>query len=471
MDLSPQMAPSSHASAAPRRFEPEALSAVELSRLIRRREVSCEEVTRAFLERAEADRELHAFVTITRPLALRMARRVDAVHPRTRREVGSALWGVPIGIKDLHPVRGTFTKLGSRAFRWLVTPYDDPLAARLREAGLVFVGKTATSELGMSPITEPDIHEATRNPWDRTRTAGGSSGGAGAAVAGGLLPLAEGSDGAGSIRIPAALNLLFGFKASRGVLVNPHAAIDRLELAVCGPLAKSVADAAAMLDVLRERSGPSWLHGLERPPRKLRIKFAKHTPLMPSHPEIAAAVERVAKTLAALGHDVEEAPWYDGTVDDFLPLWRSLAARAPVLLPHKLQPMTKWLRDAGRSTTDADVDHAYRYFGGRTARWFGDADVWLSPTTPLLAPEVGSLRRATPRETFDAVAPLGYFTAIFNVSGQPAATVPTGLSQQGLPMGAHLVARHGEDRTLLALARQLEQALPWAHQYPKVFQR
>jgi amidase len=444
-----------------------ALSAVEIGTLIRRRAVSSEEVTRFFLDRAEADRCLHAFVSVTRPLALRMARRIDA----TRAEEGrlpSALRGVPIGIKDLHPVRGTFTKLGSRAFRWLVTPYDDPLVARLRRAGLVFVGKTATSELGMSPITEPDIHEATRNPWDLRRTAGGSSGGAGAAVAGGLLPIAQGSDGAGSIRIPSALNLLFGFKASRGVLVNPHRAIDRLELAVCGPLARSVADAAAMLDVLRERPGPAWLHGIERPPRKLRIRFAQHSPLMPSHPAIAATVVRYAKALAALGHDVEEAPWYDGTVDDFLPLWRSLAARAPVLLPHKLQPMTKWLRDAGRATTDAEVDRAYHHFGGRTLRWFGDADVWLSPTTPILAPEVGTLRRPTPRETFDAVAPLGYFTAIFNVSGQPAASVPAGLSTEGLPMGIHLVGRHGEDRTILALARQLERELPWDHHYAEV---
>jgi amidase len=250
------------------------------------------------------------------------------------------------------------------------------------------------------------------------------------------------------------------------VLVNPHRAIDRLELAVCGPLAKTTADAAAMLDILRERSAPSLLHGLDRPPRRLRIKFAPHSPLMQSDPEIATAVLRVAKALAALGHDVDEAPWYDGTVDDFLPLWRSLAARAPILLPHKLQPMTKWLRDAGRQTTDAEVDWAFSHFGTKTVRWFGDADIWLSPTTPIFAPPIGSLDRDTPRATFDAVAPLGYMTAIFNVTGQPAASVPMGLSRAGLPMGAHLVGRVGQDRALLALCRQLELALPWAHLYP-----
>ncbi|CAN5546027.1 amidase family protein [soil metagenome] len=439
------------------------LSAVQLSSLVRRREVSSEEITRVFLEQAKArNPELSAFASITEGLALRMARRVDAVRKPTS---ASALWGVPLGVKDLHLVRGTFTRLGSRAFRYLVAPIDDPLAARLRSAGTVFIGKTATSELGMSPVTEPDIHSPTRNPWDLTRTAGGSSGGAGSALAAGLLPIAEGSDGAGSIRIPASLNLLFGFKASRGVLVNPHRAVDRLELAVCGPIAKTTSDAAAMLDVLRERSGPSLLQGIDRAPKRLRVRFATFTPLGPTHPEIAEAVIRVAKILASMGHDVEEAPWYDGTVDDFLPLWRSLAARAPVRFPAKLQPMTKWLRDAGQSTTDADVDRAFAHFGGRTVEWFGDVDVWLSPTTPILAPVIGSLTRATPRETFDAVAPLGHLTAIFNVTGQPAASVPMGLSREGLPMGAHLVGRLGQDRALLALCRQLEQAMPWAHHY------
>lgn len=446
-----------------------ALSAVEISRLVRRRDVSSEEATRFFLERTHrSNDELSAFASITEDLAIRMARRIDAARPTRGRAAHSGLWGVPIGIKDLHLVRGTFTRLGSRAFRYLVAPFDDPLAARLRAAGMVFIGKTATSELGMSPITEPDIHPPTRNPWDRRRTAGGSSGGAGAAVAAGMIPLGEGSDGAGSIRIPAALNHLFGFKASRGALVNPHRAVDPLELAVCGPLSKTVGDAAAMLDELREHRGPSLLRGLDRPPRPLRIKFATSTPLMKSDPEIAAGVLRVAKALEDLGHHVEEGVWYDGTVDDFLPLWRSLAARAPVLLPKMLQPMTKWLRDAGRTTTEAEVQRAFTYFGGRTKDWFGDADVWLSPTTPILAPEIGSLVRSTPRETFDAVAPLGYLTAIFNVTGQPAASVPMGLSRAGLPMGAHVVGRLGQDRALLALCRQLELAMPWSHLYSRV---
>lgn len=440
-------------------------SAVELSRLVLRREISSLELTRHYLDRAtRANGELAAFASITEGLALRMARRIDARRPSHP----SPLWGVPIGIKDLHPVRGTFTKMGSRAFRWLVTPFDDPIAARLRAAGTVFVGKTTTSELGMSPITEPAIHPPTRNPWNPQRTAGGSSGGAAAAVAAGMLPVAQGSDGAGSIRIPAALCGLFGFKSSRGTVVNPHRAIDRWELAVCGPLARTTADAAAMLDVLRIHRGPSLLRGLDRPPRRLRIRFATRTPLMPSDPALVRAVMEVARTLADMGHVVEESPWYDGTVDDFLPLWRELAARAPVPVPSKLQPMTKWLRDTGRATTAAEVEHANQYFGDKARRWFGDVDVWLSPSTPILAPEVGSLVRATPRETFDAVAPLGYFTAIFNVTGQPAASVPAGVAPNGLPLGVQLVGRVGQDRSLMTLCRQLELARPWTHVAPSV---
>src|SRR5882672_4677991 len=183
-------------------------SAIELGALIRSRALASEDLTEIYLRRIEKiDPELNSFVQVLGDEAMRSARRADRDTPQPAHR----FHGVPIGIKDLNAVRGSFMRMGSKAFERLLSPADDLVVARLRKAGLVFIGKTATSELGALPVTEPDIHPPTRNPWDLERTSGGSSGGAGAAVAGGLLPIAHGSDGAGSVRIPASLGQLYGF--------------------------------------------------------------------------------------------------------------------------------------------------------------------------------------------------------------------------------------------------------------------
>jgi amidase len=448
-------------------------SALEQAELVRTRRVSSEELTRGYLERIAAKNpHLQAFVTVFEQGALAAARRRDRAIRRGDAGSLPPFHGVPIGIKDLNGVRGTFGRLGSRAFKYLLWPIDDPSVAQLRRGGFVFVGKLATSELGAMPVTEPDIHPPTRNPWDLGVTPGGSSGGSAAAVAAGLLPIAHGSDGAGSIRIPSSLCHLFGLKPSRGRVPNPFERGPDA-LTTCGPIARTVADAAAMLDVQAGVTcgNPSraplpplpFLDLARRPPGGLRIRFTTRSPLCETTKEIDQAVRTVASQLSALGHSVEEGGAPDGELSEFLPLWQRLIATAPVLRRSLLQPVTRWLLEPGKLLRAADVQALQKRLERRVLDWFGDADLWLTPTVPVPPPRVGAWAGLPPEEAFRRAAELGAFTAIFNVSGQPAASVPAALSQAGYPIGVQLAGRPLADGVVLAVARQLEEAAPWRH--------
>lgn len=441
------------------------LSALEQARLVARRELSSVELVRLYQERIRRlDTQTRAFVTVFGQRALLKARLADEAVKRARGPLGP-FHGVPIGIKDLDPVRFSFSKMGSRGYAYLWSPVDGPVAKRLRRGGFVMLGKLATSEFGALPVTEPDIHAPTRNPWNLEHSSGGSSGGAGAAVAAGLLPIAQGSDGGGSIRIPACFGHLFGIKASRGALPNPYARLDLLGMVAPGPLAHTVDDAAALLDLLRgSQADPaaSFRARASRPPTALRIRFTTQSPLgRPVEPDIAAAVGRVAKTLADLGHHVEESTMISAELDEFLPVYQWQMARIPALAERWLQPATRWLRAHGRSVTDATA----RRLAGRLARkidaWFGDHDLWVTPTVAVRPPRVGEWNDLDPEAQFLAASRLGDFTAGFNVSGHAAANIPSGLDSTGLPIGVQLVAPRGDDHVLLAVAKQLEAALPW----------
>lgn len=438
------------------------LSALELAAAIRRREISSEEAVTASLERIRAlDPLLGAFTDVRGRRALRDARAKDSGPP------AGPFHGVPIGIKDLNLVRGTFTRFGSRSFRWLVAPVDDPVAAAVRRAGFVIVGKLATSEFGTLPITETEIHPPARNPWSPDRTPGGSSGGSGAAVASGMLPIAHGSDGGGSIRIPAAFCHLFGFKTSRGLTPLVSRRVDRTGLGVEGALTQTVDDAAAFVEVLAGRAIPDC-----RPsPRRLRVRVTTDATIAPSGPEFVAATERVAALLADLGHDVERAPTVDGGLDEFLPLWTRLAANLPIARESTLQPVNRWLRAEGRGLAHADVARMHEALAAKVLAWCGDADLWVTPTVAMDPPRVGAWRALAPSDLFAAVAPIAQFTAPFNVSGQPAASVPAGFTAAGLPIGVQLVGRVGEDRLLLDVCRALEAAMPWRQVHPALARR
>jgi amidase len=442
--------------------------ALELAARIRRREISSVEATRAALETIRRrDAEYCAFVEVAERSALAAAERADA--RLARGGVLPAFLGVPTAIKDHEHVRGMGTRVGSVALSWLKTwPFDGLLTRRCREAGFVLLGKLATSEMTILPFIDGDLHRPTRNPIDRTRYAGGSSGGSSAAVAAGMIPIAPGSDGAGSIRLPASFCGLVGVKPGRGTLFHEHTATDPTEISAVGPLAHDLADAAAMLDVLDGRAAHqdvpapgSFRAALAVRPRGLKIKLALRSPLVDVDPEIEGAVRRAARALESLGHHVEDAASLDGTLEEFLPMMARMVAMIPLprLLDPWLQPTTLWLREVGRKIDRAALFRAKELLEARVLDWFGDADAVVCPTCAVPPPKVGAFSGLGGEAVFRAVVPIGAFTAGFNVSGQPALSLPAGLSTRGFPMGVQLVGRPRQDRALLGLAADLEPLL------------
>jgi amidase len=448
-------------------------SAVDLARRIRAREVSSEDVLEACLERiAEVDGRVTAFVDLLRDRARDEARAADS-RLRKRGATLGPFHGVPIAVKDLNLAKGSFSRFGSRAFERLFVPFDDPVVARLRRAGFVIVGKTATSELGSLPVTEPDIHPPTRNPWDLGVTPGGSSGGAGAAVAAGMVPIAQGGDAAGSIRIPSSFCRLFGIKPSRGRVENPFTHEDEHIIWTCGPLARTVGDAAAVLDVMAgitvgqpHRAPPPprpFAELAEQAPRGLRIAVAVHSNHVQTEPEIAAAVERVASLLSGLGHRIErrslDLP--EGIIDEFLPVWQATAATAPVHDWSLTQPVTRWLGEQGMHVQAERVVRIVQKLGALVLEQFGDVDAWITPTVAVAPPRIGAWSGLAPPDVFREAIKLGVFTAPFNISGQPAASVPAGRSSLGHPIGVQIAGRPLADGLVLALAREIERHAPW----------
>ena len=452
--------------------------AVEQARLLRRRELSSRELIDACLARiARQNPRLQAFVEVTvrraRWAAAAKDREITRAVRRGEQDRLPPFCGVPIAIKDLNFLRGTFTRMGSRNFPRMWSPVDDNTAGQLRRGGFVFVGKLATSEFGALPVTEPDIHPPTRNPWRPDVSAGGSSGGSGCAVASGMLSVAQGSDGAGSIRIPAAFCGIYGLKPSRGRVANAYGLDDRDILYTCGPLSRCVDDAAALLDVMAGVSvgKPHWLRppatsfaqAAREAPRRLRVRLSTSAPIDEAvHPAWVAAAEAAARVLADAGHIVEEGPITAGTVDEFIPLYQNQLARVPRARLDRLQPATRWLVEHGRQVSHAQARRIFLDLSRRVHAWVGDADVVITPTVVGPPPAIGAWQRLDGEAAFRAAAVYGAFTAVFNLSGQPAASVPVGLSPEGFPIGVQVVGRASRDDWVLAISRQLEQAFPRA---------
>lgn len=447
-------------------------TALELATAIRRGELSSEETVRYFLARIEAlNPELHAFVDVFARRAVLDARLHDLQRRTTRsRNELPPFHGVPSAIKDLNFVRFSRTRFGSAGMSvW--SPVDDRSAASFRRGGFVLLGKLAASEVGAMPVTEPDIHPPTRNPWNRDHTAGGSSGGSGAAVAAGLLPIAHGSDGAGSVRIPSSFCHLYGFKPSRGRVANAFGLPDRNIIYTCGPLAQTVDDAAAALDVMAGISvgKPHWLRPPDAPfaelarrePRPMRFAVLYHNHHATSHPEVVATTERLVQQLTALGHQQVEAKHPDLTLDEFLPLYFRYVAEVPLMRWSKAQPVTRWLAESGRPLRRSDVNTLQASLEARLAAWASEVDIFVSPTVPHLPPAIGAYTAPDPEAAFRSAAELGTFTALFNLLGMPAASLPLGVSSGGLPIGVQLAMPVGRDAELLALSRTIEQAMPW----------
>lgn len=441
------------------------LSALQQSALLRGGSVSVAELTRAYLDRIERlDPSLNAFVQYIPGRAMATAQALD--RARRRGEAAGPLWGLPTAMKDLHLTRGMFVRLGSRAFRHLWSPFDDASSAAVRRAGMVMTGKLATSELAILPIIDTDLHPPTRNPWDLSRYSGGSSGGSSAAIAAGLMPVAVASDGGGSIRIPAAFCGLVGHKPTRDLVFNPLGTFERLSISVIGPHARSVDDAAALLDALigPTRNEP-FLDAIRAPLPPLRVRFTTRNPVIDTDPEIAAQTLRAARALADMGHHVEEGRPFEGTAEEFLLLYYYLVHNMFVPFASRLQPTSRWLRERGRGIQLTDALARREVFRSRVDRWFEGVDLWLTPTVAVPPPRVGVWKDESPEGLMRVAAPLGAFTAIFNASGNPATSVPLWSTPDGrpapgaLPAGIQLVAPRGQDRRALAVARALLEAL------------
>ncbi|MFO7251697.1 MAG: amidase [Actinomycetes bacterium] len=455
------------------------LSALELAAAVRCRELSPVEIAEHYLRRVTAlNATAGAYVTVTAELALRQARRAE------RRVLQAAdpdelppLLGVPVPVQDLVPVKDVRCTLGSAAYRELIAPVDDPVVVRLREAGTVLLGKTTTSEFGLACFTESDVAPPARNPWAPDRSAGGAAGGAAVAVSAGLAAAAHGVDGLGAVRVAAAACGVVGVKPSRGRVPAGIWAPDPFGLTVPGVVARTVADAAALLDVLsRDGEGPEWTaprDGLSftecaaRAPGRLRIGVTA-TPPVPGvslDPEVAAAVERACRLLECLGHElVETSPVLGPEGDRILDvLWFTMARLHTVRAAHahRLRPLTAWLRGMGRLAAGLEVIRAHaeldRAMRDAMLRQEADVDVVLTPTIAQPPPPIGWFTDGVgPAETFARMKAFSPFAAEANLTGRPSVTLPLYRSAGGLPIGVMLTGRWGEEGTLLSLCAQIE---------------
>ncbi|MCS5734003.1 amidase [Herbiconiux daphne] len=466
------------------------LTALEQYRFLQRGELGVLEVVDHYLERIDRlDGGLGAFHTVTASEARARAREVEASVPRT-----APLWGLAYADKDLVRRAGVRTTFGSRVFADFVPDESDELPLQLDSAGAVSLGKTATPEFGLPSYTENLVAPPARDPYDTSLGAGGSSGGAAVAVAAGLLPFAPGSDGGGSIRIPAAVCGLVGLKPSRGLVPAGSGQDSLAGLPVAGPIARTVSDAALLLDGMIARRGDRILHhhtlraptfddGLflgaaVRGEGRFQVGVTTGSPWETAYdihldPEARAALDVARDTLVALGHGMEEfavepAPDYP---DAFRVIWQAGASQIPVDDDSEqlLEPLTRWLVHRGRALPASDLVRALATLSAyerSIVRQFDRFDAVLMPTLAMTPRPIGWYDRDDGERNFAQQVEYTPFTSFVNVSGLPAITLPVHRTPDGQPMGAQLIGRPGGEATLLSLGRQLERRLHWDRVHP-----
>ena len=442
-----------------------ALTAREMASRVRSRLISPADLLRAHLERiATLDPAIGAFQVVRADQAM-----AEAAALAERDDLAELpLAGVPVAIKDNVDVAGEPTRAGSAATSGKAAAADDELVRLLREAGCVIIGKTQMPELAIWPFTEPASAAATRNPWDRNRTPGGSTGGGAAAVAAGMAALALGSDGGGSIRIPAACCGLFGLKPAPGLVPLPGGRSEHwFGMSAFGPLARTVTDAAIMLDVLRGAASDADPRPPERP---LRIAFSARHPLpgASAAPAVKAALDQAVGLLRDVGHElVPQAPPYPATLGlRFNGRWLAgIAQDAAGLDRSALEPRTRRMVQLGARLSNRTRPASADRFTEQAADWFRNFDALLTPTLTRGAYPVGTWDGKGWVRTMLGVANWIY-TPPWNIAGLPAASVPFGHDEEGLPIGLQLVGPRGSEDALLDLASQIEQLHPWPQLAP-----
>jgi amidase len=468
-------------------------SAIELAAMVRSGEISARELVEISLARIEElNPALNAFVDIDAERALTTAEGIQAGDPRP-------FAGVPVAIKNNRPVQGLRLTYGCALMEQNMCDYDHNVTRRLKDAGFVIVGTTTLPEYGILPVSEARIFGPTRNPWDLQRTPGGSSGGAAAAVASGMIPVAHGNDGGGSIRIPAACCGLVGLKPSRG-RISAAPELGDSSLVVDGVLTRTVADTAAILDVLAgyEPGDATWApppaepfaDSAGRAPRTLRIAATTlpPTPDAVVDPPCARAVTDAAELLRSLGHEVEDVdpPWQvEGLSELFGAVFSnhialSIAYSGMVagrgvggISAEDMEPMS-WAIFSMIQTMNAVDGLAagvrLQAFARRLVSFLSPYDALLTPALAERPLPLGALDTAAPdpMATFTRSGLFTPFTPIFNASGQPGISLPLFHGEDGLPLGVQLVGRPAGEADLLALAAQLEAALPWSERWPAI---
>ncbi|MEG5175662.1 amidase [Microcoleus sp. B3-D7] len=449
--------------------------ALELAESIRTLEVSPLEIVNLYLERIDRlNPELGSYFTVTAERAIALAKsQTEKLAGLNKPQELPPFFGVPIAIKDLTPVTGVPCTYGTQALLGNISAYDESVVWRIKAAGFNILGKTATSQIGSLPYTEPEGFPPARNPWNLDYTPGGSSGGSAAAVAAGLCAIAQGSDGGGSIRGPASCCGLVGIKPSRGRVSWAPVGDYLSGISANGPLARTVADAAALLDVMSgyttgdpywlPDSNPTFLEASRQQQGKLRIAFSTTiSPVGEAAPICQQAVLETVKLLTDLGHDVEPGcPDFTGLIEPFIAIWQSGAA-ASGIPGAALEPMNRWLLERTISAGEyLRAVNQMQVISRRIVGFFEKFDVLVLPTYMDSPIRVGEWADLSFEETLQRIINWVAPCPPFNASGLPAIALPALLDNNALPVGIQIIGRPAAEATLITLAAQMEAAKPF----------
>jgi len=459
----------------------------KLAEVIRKRKLSPVELMEVILKRIkELNPKLNAYLTVTEEAAMEDARHAEKAL--TTGEKLGVLHGIPVSIKDLVATKGIRTTSGSLVYKDFVPDTEGTMVKRLKAAGAIIIGKTNTPEFGLAGYTDNRLGDSCRNPWNLERTSGGSSGGAGAGVAAGISPLAQGSDGGGSIRIPGAFCGLFGLKPNYGRVPKDVAPWGVSHVSCTGPLTWTVRDTALMMNVISGTDGldytcirtppPDFVKALDTRPKKLKIAWSPDLDYgqygIKVDPEVKSTVAKAVKIFAEMGHAIEEAAPATGEPFD---LWdvlitsRNYIPYGFVLEKHadELTEYAKIALECGRDLTALEVSKAWlqlEKMRGIMLDFFTKYDLLLTPTTAVPAFQIGQKSREFGQHFID----WGFhpFTCVFNLTLNPAATIPCGFTSDGLPIGMQIVGRLEDEVTVLRASAAFEEAQPWAGKHPPV---